>query len=60
MKFLTYFNVQFTNHLTDFWDTQYVLHLMAFYSNNLYIILQWKPVGKRPLGGPRRRWGDKQ
>jgi hypothetical protein len=24
----------------------------------VYWILVWKPEGKRPLGRPRRRWGD--
>jgi hypothetical protein len=25
---------------------------------NAYRVLVWKPVGKRPLGRPRRRWED--
>jgi hypothetical protein len=24
----------------------------------IYKILVWEPEGKRPLGRPRRRWGD--
>jgi hypothetical protein len=24
----------------------------------VYWVLVWKPVGKRPLGRPRRRWED--
>jgi hypothetical protein len=24
----------------------------------VYRVLVWKPVGKRPLGRPRRRWKD--
>jgi len=22
-------------------------------------VLKWKPLGKRPLGGPKQRWIDK-
>jgi hypothetical protein len=25
---------------------------------NLYVVLVWKPEGKRPLGNPRHIWGD--
>ena len=24
----------------------------------MYMVLVWKPEGKRPLGRPRRRWED--
>jgi hypothetical protein len=27
-------------------------------SRGVYRVLVWKPEGKRPLGRPRRRWGD--
>jgi hypothetical protein len=26
---------------------------------NVYKVLMGKPEGKRPLGGPRRRWEDR-
>jgi hypothetical protein len=44
--------------LRDKCENKVVRDMWHAWQRNMYRVLMGKPEGKRPLGKPRRRWGD--